>query len=106
MFSETEMARAYKEIAVRDPRFDMVLFLQRLKKDVPVVVKGSLEGNKPVLKEHCAPEMVERFSGIHNAKTQQVGWQLAEGLKPLPAAVLMLLGSEQLGHWGHVCTML
>ena len=32
-------------------------------------VQGSLEGNAPVLKEHCAPEMVERFSGI--AKTLQ-----------------------------------
>ena len=72
MFSESEMARAYREIRARDPRFDMVLFLQRLKKDVPVVVKGSMEGNQPVLKQHCAPEMVERFSGIHNAKKAQV----------------------------------
>ena len=39
MFSESEMAKAYREIRQRDPRFDMVLFLQRLKKDVPIVIK-------------------------------------------------------------------
>ena len=42
MFTESEMARAYREIRQRDPRFDMVLFLQRLKKDVPVVIKVRL----------------------------------------------------------------
>ena len=40
MFTESEMAKAYKEIRQRDPRFDMVLFLQRLKKDVPIVIKA------------------------------------------------------------------
>ena len=81
MFSESEMARAYREIRARDPRFDMVLFLQRLKKDVPVVVKGSMEGNQPVLKQHCAPEMVERFSGIHRAKKDQVPLSSCSGLE-------------------------
>ncbi|KAK9797431.1 hypothetical protein WJX73_003158 [Symbiochloris irregularis] len=71
MFSETEMAAALREIRSRDPRFDMVLFLQRLKKDVPVVIKGSLEGDVPLLKQHCAPEMVERFSGIFAAQKAQ-----------------------------------
>lgn len=77
MFSETEMAAAFREIRARDPRFDMVLFLQRLKKDVPVVIKGSLEGNASLLKQHCAPEMVERFSGIYAAQQAQVGSMLS-----------------------------
>ena len=72
MFSETEMAAALREIRSRDPRFDMVLFLQRLKKDVPVVIKGSLEGDAPLLKQHCAPEMVERFSGVFAVQQAQV----------------------------------
>ena len=72
VFSETEMAAALREIRSRDPQFDMVLFLRRLKKDVPVVIKGSLEGDVPLLKQHCAPEMVERFSGIFAAQKAQV----------------------------------
>ena len=72
LFSESEMASALREIRSRDPRFDMVLFLQRLKKDVPLVIKGSLEGDAPLLKQHCAPEMVERFSGIFAAQQAQV----------------------------------
>ena len=50
MFTETEMARAYREIGVRDPAFDMPAFLRQIKADVPTIIHAYLEGEIDVLK--------------------------------------------------------
>ena len=49
VFMETEMARAYREIAQRDPSFDMPAFLRQLRADVPVIVRAYLLGDIPAL---------------------------------------------------------
>lgn len=97
MFTENEMASALREIRARDPRFDMVLFLRRLKKDVPVIIKGSLDGNALLLKEHCAPEMVERFTGIFAAQQAQARTP-NDGVPPASIAASGL-HSEQSTFW-------
>ena len=50
VFTETEMARAYREIGVRDPAFDMPAFLRQIKADVPTIIRAYLEGEIDVLK--------------------------------------------------------
>ena len=60
---------------VRDPTFDMVTFLRRLRADVPVIVRAYLLGQTDVLAEHCAPQMVEQLSAIIRAQHAQV-WGL------------------------------
>ena len=72
MFTETEQAQALREIRARYPDFDMVRFVRVLKGDVPVVIKAYLEGDLQLLAEHCAPEMMERFSGIIAAQKAEV----------------------------------
>ena len=72
MFTETEMAQALREIRMREPRFDMVLFLRSLKADVPTIIKAYLLGDLPVLKEHCSKQLLERFSGIIAAQKKEV----------------------------------
>ena len=57
---------------VRDPSFDMVTFLRRLRADVPVIVRAYLLGQVDVLAEHCAPQMVEQLSAIIRAQHAQV----------------------------------
>ena len=59
-------------LQVRDPSFDMVSFLQRLRADVPVIVRAYLLGQVDVLAEHCAPQMVEQLSAIIRAQQAQV----------------------------------
>ena len=41
--SESEQARALREIRARDPAFDMVTFLRNLKSDVRTVIKARLD---------------------------------------------------------------
>ena len=72
MFTETEMAQALKEIRMRQPGFDMVLFLRSLKTDVPTIIKAYLLGDLPALKEHCSKQLMERFSGIIAAQQKEV----------------------------------
>lgn len=72
MFVETEQAQALREIRSRYPGFDMVQFVRTLKWDVPVVIKAYLESDLEALNEHCAPEMMERFSGIVAAQKAEV----------------------------------
>jgi predicted lipid-binding transport protein (Tim44 family) len=50
VFTETEMARAYREIGMRDPAFDMPAFLRQIKADVPTIIRAYLEGEIDVLK--------------------------------------------------------
>jgi len=38
---------------------------------VPLVTRAYLEGELAVLREHCAPEMLERLSGIIRAEQAQ-----------------------------------
>ena len=39
--------------------------------DVPLVIRAYLEGEMGVLREHCAPEMLERLSGLIRAQQAQ-----------------------------------
>ena len=41
--------------------------------DAPVVTKAFLRHDLPMLKEHCGPELIERFSGIFKHFSDQVG---------------------------------
>ena len=43
-----------------------------MRADVPTVVRAYLLGETAVLKEHCAPEMIERLSAIIAAQHAQV----------------------------------
>lgn len=72
VFTETEMAQALKEIRMREPGFDMVLFLRSLKTDVPTIIKAYLLADLPALKEHCSKQLMERFSGIIAAQQKEV----------------------------------
>lgn len=54
VFTETEMARAYREIGTRDPAFDMPRFLGQIRADVPTVVRAYLLGDTAVLKVRCS----------------------------------------------------
>ena len=65
--------RNVSAVQVRDPSFDMVTFLRRLRADVPVIVRAYLLGQTDVLAEHCAPQMVEQLSAIIRAQHTQVG---------------------------------
>ena len=38
---------------------------------MPLVIRAYLEGNRTLLKEHCAPEMLERLSGLISAQQAQ-----------------------------------
>lgn len=69
--TESEQARALREIRARDPSFDMVDFLRSLRDDVQVVIKAYLESNEDIIREHCSPEMIERLTGIMRAQKQQ-----------------------------------
>eukprot|EP00890_Picochlorum_soloecismus_P002752 jgi/Picsp_1/3478/NSC_06316-R1_mitochondrial protein translocase family len=69
-FQESEAALALREIRARDVSFDMMDFLQRLKGDVPIVIKGYLEGKEDIIKEYCSPEMIERLTGIIKAQKE------------------------------------
>ncbi|KAL4447609.1 hypothetical protein ABPG75_004828 [Micractinium tetrahymenae] len=69
--TESEQARALREIRARDPAFDMATFLRNLKQDVGVVIKAYLESDEGVIREHCSPEMIERLTGIMRAQKQQ-----------------------------------
>jgi len=69
-FQESEAAQALREIRARDISFDMMEFLQRLKGDVPIVIKGYLEGKEDIIKEYCSPEMIERLTGIIKAQKE------------------------------------
>ena len=69
-FQESEAAQALREIRSRDVGFDMVEFLQRVKSDVPVVIKAYLEGKEDVIKDYCSPEMIERLTGIIKAQKE------------------------------------
>jgi len=69
-FQESEAAQALREIRSRDVGFDMVEFLQRVKSDVPVVIKAYLQGKEDVIKEYCSPEMIERLTGIIKAQKE------------------------------------
>jgi len=75
------MARAFKEVLVRDPTFDMVTFLGRLRADVPTIVGAYLNGKSDVLAEHCAPQMVEQLTAIIRAQQTQVrdAWVYCRG---------------------------
>eukprot|EP00803_Ostreobium_quekettii_P009333 evm.model.scf_282EXC.7 EVM.evm.TU.scf_282EXC.7 scf_282EXC:68677-72165(-) len=64
LFTEPEAARVMREIRLRDPSFDMVGFLRSVKADIPVIITAYLEGNEPVLKQHCTQEMTERLIGM------------------------------------------
>jgi predicted lipid-binding transport protein (Tim44 family) len=57
VFTETEMARAYREIGVRDPAFDMPAFLRQIKADVPTIIRAYLEGEVDVLKVPVQPSL-------------------------------------------------
>ncbi|KAL6778006.1 TIM44 [Auxenochlorella protothecoides x Auxenochlorella symbiontica] len=67
---ESEGAAALREIRARDPDFDMVRFLARVRADVPVIIGAYLRGEADVIREHCSPEMVERLTGIMAATAQ------------------------------------
>eukprot|EP00887_Chlorella_sp_A99_P003311 scaffold9.g3311.t1 len=67
LFTESEQAKALREIRARDASFDMVDFLRHLRADVPAY----LEGRENVIQQHCSPEMVERLTGIMHAQRQQ-----------------------------------
>lgn len=69
--SESDTARALREIRARDPSFDMVTFLRNLKTDVGAVIKAYLESDEDLIREHCSPEMIERLTGIMRAQKQQ-----------------------------------
>jgi len=69
-FQESEAAQSLREIRSRDVGFDMVEFLNRVKHDVPVVIKGYLKGDEEVIKEFCSPEMIERLTGISRAQKE------------------------------------
>lgn len=71
VFTETEMARGFREISIRDPSFDMPTFLSRIRADVPTVVGAYLVGDIDILKEHCAPDMLERLTAIIKAQQTQ-----------------------------------
>ena len=90
MFTETEQAQALREIRARYPAFDMVQFMRLLKADVPLVIKAYLEGDLDVLRQHCAPEMMERFNGIVAAQKAQVRRQLLAKLLDLPMSARLI----------------
>ncbi|PRW60304.1 Mitochondrial import inner membrane translocase subunit TIM44 [Chlorella sorokiniana] len=69
--SESEQAKALREIRSRDPAFDMVTFLRNLKQDVRTLIKAYLESDEELIKEHCSPEMIERLTGIMRVQKQQ-----------------------------------
>ena len=72
LMTESEPAQALREIRSRYPDFDMVHFVRMLKVDVPVVIKAYLEGDLEALREHSAPDMMERFAGIIKAQKAEV----------------------------------
>ena len=72
MFTENESARALREIRTRDPEFDMVSFLARVRADVVTVIQAYLGGDEEVLTQYCSAEMVERLMGIVRAMHAQV----------------------------------
>ena len=57
---ETEYAGAMKEIRVRDPGFDMIMFLRDIKSDIVPVMNAYLKGDLTVLKDHASKEVCER----------------------------------------------
>jgi len=58
--------------------------------DAPVVSKAFLNHDLPTLKQHCGPELIERFSGIfkHFAEAVSGVWHGREGV----AAAQLLVG--------------
>jgi import inner membrane translocase subunit TIM44 len=77
MMAETDTAKALREVRTRDPNFDMVDFLQKLKTDVPSIISSYLAGRQEEITSHCTPDFAERVTGI--LKTQA-----ASGLVPDP----------------------
>lgn len=70
IMQESEAQISSREIRSRDPTFDMVDFLRRLKDDVPVVIQAYLNGHEDTIKEYCSPEMIERLTGIIKAQKE------------------------------------
>mmetsp|Transcript_29005 Transcript_29005/g.55626 ORF Transcript_29005/g.55626 Transcript_29005/m.55626 type:complete len:475 (-) Transcript_29005:173-1597(-) len=69
MTRESESAVAIKEIRARDPGFDMVRFMARMKEDVPLILTSYLKGDMEKLHEmgNIGDEMLERMGGQFNA---------------------------------------
>eukprot|EP00798_Chlamydomonas_sp_ICE-L_P015519 gene15520-21608_t len=70
IMSGSEATRAMQEIRYRDPNFDMNFFVKCIKLDAPVVTKAFLTRDLDQLKEHCGPELLERFTGIFKHFTE------------------------------------
>lgn len=58
---------------------------------MPLVIRAYLEGNRTLLTEHCAPEMLERLSGLISA--QQAQARLCQALAGSYSAEAVLLES-------------
>lgn len=52
-----------QEIRSRHPDFDMLQFQLALKADAPIVTRAVLTHDLATLKQHCGPELLERFAG-------------------------------------------
>ena len=61
---------------------------------MPLVIRAYLEGNRTLLKEHCAPEMLERLSGLISA--QQAQARLCQALAGSHSAKAVLSESATL----------
>ncbi|MEW5296833.1 MAG: hypothetical protein WDW36_000085 [Sanguina aurantia] len=70
-FSGSDASKAMAEIRSRDPSFDMNSFVQSVKLDAPGVSKAFLRHDLPVLKQHCGPELIQRFQGIFKHFAEQ-----------------------------------
>lgn len=68
--TESEAAKALREIRARDPLFDMVEFLRHLKQDVRAVISAYLAGKQQEVAEFCTPDMAERLTGILKAQAE------------------------------------
>jgi hypothetical protein len=73
VFGMSDAATAMHIILGRDPSFDMNGLLAAIKYDAPVVVKAFLTHDLATLRQHCGPELLERFEGIFEHFQAQVG---------------------------------
>lgn len=71
VFAGSEASQAMMEIRMRDPTFDMNIFLRSIKLDAPVVTKAFLTHDMEALTDHCGPEIMQRLEGLCKAFKQQ-----------------------------------
>jgi import inner membrane translocase subunit TIM44 len=64
LFGMSDAAAAMAQILARDPGFDMARLLASVKADAPVIVKAFLTHDLATLRQHCGPELMEKFAGI------------------------------------------